>query len=40
MPAPAFLRSIPYELEQSARLDGAGTWTVFWKLQVEPEMDY
>jgi raffinose/stachyose/melibiose transport system permease protein len=28
----AFLRSIPYELEESARLDGAGTWQVFWKL--------
>jgi raffinose/stachyose/melibiose transport system permease protein len=28
----AFLRSIPYELEESARLDGAGTWTVFWRL--------
>ena len=28
----AFLRSIPYELEESARLDGATTWQVFWKL--------
>ena len=28
----AFLRSIPYELEESARLDGASTWQVFWKL--------
>jgi raffinose/stachyose/melibiose transport system permease protein len=28
----AFLRSIPYELEESARLDGANTWTVFWRL--------
>ena len=28
----AFLRSIPYELEESARLDGAGTWQVFWRL--------
>ena len=25
----AFLRSIPYELEESARLDGASTWQVF-----------
>jgi len=28
----AFLRSIPAELEESARLDGATTWQVFWKL--------
>jgi raffinose/stachyose/melibiose transport system permease protein len=28
----AFLRSIPYELEESARLDGATTWQTFWKL--------
>ena len=28
----AFIRSIPYELEESARLDGATTWQVFWKL--------
>jgi len=28
----AFLRSIPEELEESARLDGASTWQVFWKL--------
>jgi raffinose/stachyose/melibiose transport system permease protein len=28
----AFLRSIPFELEESARLDGASTWQVFWKL--------
>jgi raffinose/stachyose/melibiose transport system permease protein len=28
----AFLRSIPLELEESARLDGASTWQVFWKL--------
>ena len=28
----AFLRSIPYELEESARLDGASTWQVFWRL--------
>lgn len=28
----AFLRSIPYELEESARLDGASTWQVFWGL--------
>jgi raffinose/stachyose/melibiose transport system permease protein len=28
----AFIRSIPFELEESARLDGASTWQVFWKL--------
>jgi raffinose/stachyose/melibiose transport system permease protein len=28
----AFLRSIPYELEESARLDGATTWQTFWRL--------
>lgn len=27
-----FLRSIPYELEESARLDGASTMTVFWRI--------
>jgi len=28
----AFIRSIPLELEESARIDGATTWQVFWKL--------
>ncbi|TLM74627.1 carbohydrate ABC transporter permease [Pseudarthrobacter sp. NamB4] len=28
----AFLRSIPMELEESARMDGATTWQTFWKL--------
>ncbi|GAA4194598.1 carbohydrate ABC transporter permease [Microbacterium oryzae] len=28
----AFLRSIPIELEESARIDGASTWQTFWKL--------
>ena len=28
----AFLRSIPLELEESARVDGASTWQTFWKL--------
>jgi raffinose/stachyose/melibiose transport system permease protein len=28
----AFLRSIPVELEESMRIDGAGTWQVFWRL--------
>ncbi|MBB3039472.1 carbohydrate ABC transporter permease [Hoyosella altamirensis] len=28
----AFLRSIPTELEESARIDGASTWQVFWQV--------
>ncbi|MGO1591250.1 MAG: carbohydrate ABC transporter permease [Ancrocorticia sp.] len=28
----AFLRSIPLELEEAARIDGATTWQTFWKL--------
>ena len=28
----AFIRSLPTELEESARLDGASTWQVFWKI--------
>ncbi|MBG6192172.1 raffinose/stachyose/melibiose transport system permease protein [Arthrobacter sp. CAN_A212] len=28
----AFLRSIPTELEESARIDGASTWQTFWQL--------
>ncbi|WP_432482268.1 carbohydrate ABC transporter permease [Kineococcus esterisolvens] len=28
----AFLRSIPLELEESARMDGASTWQVFWRV--------
>ncbi|WP_347350598.1 carbohydrate ABC transporter permease [Intrasporangium sp.] len=28
----AFLRSIPLELEESARIDGASTWQTFWHL--------
>lgn len=28
----AFLRSIPAELEESARIDGASTWQAFWQL--------
>ncbi|WP_431804911.1 carbohydrate ABC transporter permease [Microbacterium sp. bgisy203] len=28
----AFLRSIPIELEESARVDGASTWQTFWRL--------
>lgn len=28
----AFLRTIPLELEESMRMDGAGTWGVFWRL--------
>ncbi|WP_228484744.1 carbohydrate ABC transporter permease [Microbacterium cremeum] len=28
----AFLRSIPLELEESARIDGASTWQTFWHM--------
>ncbi|MDT0182678.1 carbohydrate ABC transporter permease [Microbacterium sp. ARD31] len=28
----AFLRSIPLELEESARIDGASTWQTFWRV--------
>ncbi|WP_035776879.1 carbohydrate ABC transporter permease [Arthrobacter sp. H5] len=28
----AFIRSIPIELEESARMDGATTWQVFWRI--------
>jgi raffinose/stachyose/melibiose transport system permease protein len=28
----AFLRSLPGELEESAYIDGASTWTTFWKV--------
>jgi raffinose/stachyose/melibiose transport system permease protein len=28
----AYLRSIPFELEESARIDGASTWQVFWRI--------
>ncbi|WP_433677665.1 carbohydrate ABC transporter permease [Microbacterium gorillae] len=28
----AFLRSIPMELEEAARIDGASTWQTFWRL--------
>ncbi|GGE66967.1 carbohydrate ABC transporter permease [Nesterenkonia cremea] len=28
----AFLRSLPEELEESARMDGASTWSIFWKI--------
>lgn len=28
----AFLRSVPIELEESARIDGATTWQVFWRV--------
>ena len=28
----AFLRSLPMELEESARIDGASTWQTFWRL--------
>ncbi|MEX5263289.1 carbohydrate ABC transporter permease [Kocuria sp. CPCC 205258] len=28
----AYIRSIPVELEEAARMDGAGTWGVFWRV--------
>ncbi|MGH3652969.1 carbohydrate ABC transporter permease [Glutamicibacter sp.] len=28
----AFLRGLPGELEESARIDGASTWTAFWRI--------
>lgn len=28
----AYLRSIPIELEESARIDGATTWQIFWRI--------
>lgn len=28
----SFMRSIPKELEESARIDGAPLWTIFWKI--------
>ncbi|WP_077488803.1 carbohydrate ABC transporter permease [Sinomonas mesophila] len=28
----AYIRSIPIELEEAARMDGAGTWGVFWRV--------
>jgi raffinose/stachyose/melibiose transport system permease protein len=28
----AYIRSIPVELEEAATMDGAGTWTVFWRV--------
>lgn len=28
----AYIRSIPIELEEAARIDGAGTWRVFWSV--------
>lgn len=30
----AYLRSIPVELEESARIDGASTWQVFWRIMM------
>ncbi|MEV5315266.1 carbohydrate ABC transporter permease [Streptomyces sp. NPDC052610] len=27
-----FLRSVPTEIEEAARTDGAGTWTIFWRI--------
>lgn len=27
-----FIRSVPLELEEAARVDGAGRWTIFWRI--------
>src|SRR5207302_4459571 len=27
-----FYRSLPFELSEAARVDGAGDWTVFWRI--------
>jgi raffinose/stachyose/melibiose transport system permease protein len=27
-----FIRTLPYELEEAARIDGAGPWQVFWRI--------
>ncbi|GGQ28276.1 carbohydrate ABC transporter permease [Streptosporangium pseudovulgare] len=27
-----FIRAVPIELEEAARLDGAGRWTIFWRI--------
>jgi raffinose/stachyose/melibiose transport system permease protein len=28
----SYLKSVPEELEESARIDGASTWTIFWRI--------
>lgn len=30
--ATGFIRSIPISLEEAARMDGAGTWRIFWRI--------
>lgn len=30
--ATGFIRSIPVSLEEAARIDGASTWTIFWRI--------
>lgn len=27
-----FIRAVPIELEEAARIDGAGRWTIFWRI--------
>ena len=29
-----YFKSLPQELEDAARVDGAGTWTVFWRIML------
>src|SRR2546430_11850159 len=31
-----FFRTIPRDLEDAARLEGAGEWTIFWRVIVPP----
>jgi ABC-type glycerol-3-phosphate transport system permease component len=31
-----FFRAIPRDLEDAARLEGAGEWTIFWRVIVPP----
>ncbi|MCE5198962.1 MAG: carbohydrate ABC transporter permease [Armatimonadota bacterium] len=30
-----FFMAIPHELEEAARIDGAGYWTTFWKIMIQ-----
>jgi len=29
-----FFKAIPYEIEEAAQIDGAGRWTIFWKIML------
>jgi len=32
-----FFRTLPRDLEDAARLEGAGEWTIFWRVIVPPQ---